>query len=74
MLLKVPPETLAVHVTAPDGADAVPVLVSVTVAVKVMAKPAVDEAGFGDTVLLLLLLSTISVDVPALLECVVSPE
>ena len=44
-----PPAPLSLHDTVPEGDDGDDVLVSVTVAVKVIGVAAVAEAGFGDT-------------------------
>ena len=73
LLLKLPPETLAVHVTVPDGADADPELVSVTVTVNVIWVPWSTDAELGDTTVLVMRLFTVRVDVPELPVCVVSP-
>lgn len=75
MLLKVPPFPPSLHVTVPVGVDAVPELVSVTVAVSVtgVRLPRVSEVLAGMT-FVELALSTERDDFPALPEWVVSPE
>ncbi len=72
-LLKEPPATLAVQVIVPVGAEGVPVLVSVTVTVRVIVVPATREAELGDTVVVVLL-STDRLDFPELETCAASPE
>ncbi len=64
-LLKLPPKTLAFHDTVPVGAIFVPRLVSVTVAVNIVLPPRLDDAGFGDTVVDVVL-STVNNEVPEL--------
>ncbi len=74
VLLNVPPETLAVHVTAPVGAVGVPGLLSVTVTVSVSGVPCGIDALLGDTVAAVVRLFIVIVAVPELDECVASPE
>jgi hypothetical protein len=66
MLLNFPPETLAVHVTVPVGADVVPGLVSVTVTVSVIEVPCFTEAELGDILALVVRVVTVNDDVPEL--------
>ena len=47
---KEPPAPLSLHNTVPEGDDGDDALVSATVAANVIGVPAVTEAGFGDTV------------------------
>ncbi len=54
VLLKLPPETLAVHVTVPLGADFVPLSVSVTVALREIDVPTFKVDLLGDTLVLVL--------------------
>ena len=61
MLLSLPPDTLAVHVTVPVGALGVPGLVSVTVTVRVIAVAWVTDAEDGETPALVVRLLTVTV-------------
>ena len=75
VLLKLPPETLAVHVTVPVGTVFVPILlISLTLALNVIILPALPVAGLGDTLTLVLRKSMVIVAVAELDECAVSPE
>ncbi len=72
--LKLPPVTLAFQDTVPVGVDGVPALVvSVTVAVRVMLVPWTSDAELGETVVVVLL-RTVRTEVPELVEWVESPE
>ncbi len=73
MLLKVPPETLALHATVPVDALFVP-LVSLTVAVNVIVFPMVTVAGLGVTPVDVVCRLTVSDDMPELLAWEPSPE
>jgi hypothetical protein len=73
IILKLPPERLALHDTLPVGAVGVPELVSVTVAVNIVCPPRLDAAGFGD-IAVDVALSTFNDDMPELVLCVASPE
>jgi len=71
-----PPEPPSLQVTVPDGGVG-DVLVSVTVAVKVIEFPAVAEEGLGDTLVAVGWRAgpvTVRDDVPELAACVESPE
>jgi hypothetical protein len=73
--LKVPPLPPSFQLTVPVGAEAVPRLVSTTVAVKVIGEklPIVSEAEPGETVVVVAL-RTERDDLPELTECCPSPE
>ena len=73
-LLNVPPLPPSLQVTNPVGADTLPELVSLTVAVKVFMLPVGTVAEFGITVVFVLRLFTFSVEEPELLVCEESPE
>ena len=73
MLLKLPPETLALHVVVPVGLVGV-LLVSVNVAVNVIVFPMVTDAGLGATPVEVACRLTVSNDMPELLACEPSPE
>ncbi len=72
--LNVPPAPPSLHDTVPVGVDGVPVLVSVTVAVTVIAFPIVTDELLGAITVLVVRKVTVRVDVPELPPCAESPE
>ena len=73
-LLNEPPAPPSLHATVPVGAVFVPLLVSLTVAVKAIVLPVATEAGFGDTLVPVPCRLTVNDDVPELAVCEESPE
>jgi hypothetical protein len=74
LLVKLPPDVLAVHVTVPVGAWGAPALLSVTVTVRVVGVPAPTDALLGLMVVLVVLLLMVRVGEAELLACELSPE
>jgi hypothetical protein len=66
VLVKLPPDTLAVHVTVPVGAWGVPGLLSVTVTVNVVGVPTPTDALLGLIAALVVRLLTVMVAEPEL--------
>jgi hypothetical protein len=74
ILLKLPPDLLAVQVTMPVGVPAVPGLLSVTVTVSIVTAPSVTETVLGLTEVPVARLFIVKEAVPELLACWLSPR
>jgi hypothetical protein len=72
--VNVPPALPSFHIMVPEGEDAIPLLVSVTVPVKVIVPPVAIDAGLGVMSTVVVRRLTVSDDVPELATCVESPE
>jgi hypothetical protein len=74
LLVKLPPDELAVHVIVPVGAWGVPGLLSVTVTARVVGVAPPTDALLGLTVVLVVLLLIVRVAEAELFACELSPE
>jgi hypothetical protein len=73
VVLNVPPLPPSLHVMVPVGTVLVPLLMSLTVALKTTLFPMMTVDGFGDTVVLVIRRLTVCVREPLLVLCVMSP-